>query len=102
MFTGVQHVLHDVGLVFGFIAHGISTIFSFMLTPFSAAAEFARGFFDTAFGSAPEEQVAGIEIASAAEEILSEVPFLGVLQTIAGLSIIFLLGIGVVKSIQKL
>lgn len=101
MLTGVQHLIHDLGLILSYVWQSIATLFSFIITPFTAAAEFVRGFFDMAFSN-PEVEIAEININSGALDIVNEIPYFSTLQTIVGLSIVFLIGIATIKSFQKL
>lgn len=101
MLTGVQHLIHDLGLIFSYIWQSISTLFNFVITPFTAAAEYVRGFFSIAFSS-PEVEIAEIDLTSGALDIVNEIPYFSTLQMVVGLSLIFLIGMATLKSFQRL
>jgi len=99
MFTAVQHLLHDIGVLFAFTFQNIQAIFSFILSPFTAVAEMARGFFITAT-SAPTTESLGFT--SGVFEILEALPLWGIITGIIGGALILLLVFGIIKTFQFL
>lgn len=99
MFTGVQHLFHDIGILFSFAFNNIQAIFSFIISPFTAFAEMARGFFGSATG-APDPEILGFT--SRHFEVLEALPFWNVLTGLIGGAIILLLVFGIIKTAQSL
>ena len=99
MLTAVQHLIHDIGILFAFAFQNIQSIFNFILSPFTAFAEMARGFFITAT-SAPTNESLGFT--SGAFEILEALPLWNVITGIIGGAMILLLVFGIIKTFQFL
>lgn len=99
MFTGVQHLIHDIGLIFSFLFASVQTIFSFIIAPFTAIAEMARGFFSVAFET-PEAEA--LNFADGAFDILEALPYWETLTGVIGGAIILLLIFGTFKAFKMI
>lgn len=99
MLTGVQHLIHDIGLLFSFLFVSVQQIFNFILTPFTAVAELARGF----FSSATAEPVAeSLDFATGTFEVLEALPLYNTLAGVIGGAFILLMIFAIFKSFKFL
>lgn len=99
MLTGLQHILHDYGVLFSFVVDNLVAVFGIMITPFPAFYNLLRGFTQSALASPIEPD---FSFGEEAMTILEMIPGFGTLTFVIGIGILFLLLMATIRAFQKI